>query len=148
MSLSRSIHAISRCARIYRAEHLADSDLGQNHHRYLFSVCRHPGISQEELARRAYISKSNVTRHISHLETCGYVERRQSEEDKRVMLVYPTEKAHEALPMLHAMISEWEAAVTAELSEEEREQLSSLLDRIAEKAATLIDDRSLKGEST
>lgn len=145
-SLSRNMHVINRCAGIYRAERLADSDLRQNHHRYLFSVCRHPGISQEELARRVYINKSNVTRHLSYLESCGYVERKQSEEDKRVMLVYPTEKTLEVLPRLRELSHDWEGALTEELTPEELELFRDLLERIAQKAATLIDSEALKGE--
>ena len=103
-SITRHINIISRCAGLYRTERLKDSDLGQNHHRYIFCICRHPGISQEELSRRVYINKSNVTRHLSYLEKNGYVERRQSEEDKRVTLVFPTEKANAALPALREIV--------------------------------------------
>ncbi len=145
-SISRYIYVINRCAGMYRAEHLQESDLGQIHHRYLFSVCRHPGISQEELARHVYISKSNVTRHLSYLESCGYVERRQSEEDKRVMLVYPTEKAYEVLPFLRTLVHGWSDAITEELSPEEQELFHDILKRVAKKAASLVDKKALEGE--
>ena len=145
-SLFRLIHVINRCGGSYRAERLEGTDLGPNHHRYLFSVCRHPGISQEELARRAYINKSNVTRHLSYLESCGYVERRQSEEDKRVTLVYPTEKAEEMLPRLREISRDWEAAVMEDFTEEEVELFKSMLKRVSEKASAMCDSESLKEE--
>lgn len=145
-SVSRYAYVINRCTNLYRAEALKDTDLEQNHHRYLFSICRHPGISQEELARRVYVNKSNVTRNLTYLESCGYVERRQSEDDKRVTLVYPTEKAVETLPMLRAISLGWDDLVTEDLTEEELESFKSMLARVAEKASALIDREGLKEE--
>ena len=145
-SLFRLIHVINRCGGLYRAERLKDTDLGPNHHRYLFSVYRHPGISQEELARRVYINKSNVTRHLAYLESVGYVERRQSEDDKRVTLVYPTKKTEEILPMLREISKDWEKTVMDDFSEEEIALLKSMLQRISEKAADVVDSESLKEE--
>ena len=145
-SLFRMIHVINRCGGSFRAERLKDTDLGANHHRYLFSVCRHPGISQEDLARRAYINKSNVTRHLSYLEEQGYVTRKQSDEDKRVLLVYPTEKAFEMLPTLRAISHDWEDAVMADFTAEEREQLKNMLERISKNASVLYSSEALKEE--
>ena len=143
-SITRHMNIISRCAGLYRAERLKGSDLGQNHHRYIFCVCHHPGISQEELSRRVYINKSNVTRHLTYLEGQGYVERRQSAEDKRVILVYPTEKAYDALPMLREIVRDWNDMLTEDFSTEEKELFASLIKRAAKKASDLIGDEALE----
>ena len=143
-SITRHMNIVSRCAGLYRAERLKDSDLGQNHHRYIFCICRHPGISQEELSRRVYINKSNVTRHLTYLESKGYVERRQSEEDKRVTLVFPTEKAYDALPLLREIVHEWNEMLTEEFTPEEKELFASLIERAAKKASDLIGDEALE----
>lgn len=91
-SLMRYINVISRCGAVWRGDKLKDTDIGAAHTSYILTVCRHPGISQDKIAKRTYINKSNVTRNLAYLESCGYVERRQSETDKRVVEVYPTEK--------------------------------------------------------
>mgnify|MGYP002513349744 CR=1 FL=1 len=96
----RYINIVSRCATIWRTDKLEGTELGDQHYSYILVVCRRPGISQDAISRRLFINKSNVTRHLTQLEKNGYVERRQSEEDKRVMLVYPTEKAYEVLPRM------------------------------------------------
>jgi DNA-binding MarR family transcriptional regulator len=145
-SLFRMIHVIYRCGRGFSAARLKNTDLGPNHHRYLFSVCRHPSISEEELARGAYIKNSNVTRHLSYLEEHGYVERKQSAEDKRVLLVYPTEKATDILPRLRKISHDWEDAVMEDFTIEEREQLKSMLERISKNASALYSGESLKEE--
>ena len=91
-TIMRQINVISRCEGIYRTDRMRGAELGACHHSYILAICRHPGISQEELARHICINKSSVTRHLSHLEEHGYVERKQSTADKRVTLVYPTQK--------------------------------------------------------
>lgn len=139
-SISRYINVISRCGNMYRSERLKGTDLGTAHHTYLFTICRNPGISQERLARMIYINKSNVTRNLAVLEKNGYIERRPAEHDKRVMLVYPTQKAEDTLPLLRQIMRDWNDLVAADLSEEELEQLRAILSRIAERATGYADE--------
>jgi DNA-binding MarR family transcriptional regulator len=139
-SISRYINVISRCGNMYRNERLKGTDLGTSHHTYLFTICRNPGISQEKLARMIYINKSNVTRNLAVLEKNGYIERRPSEQDKRVMLVYPTQKAQDTLPRLREIMRDWNDIVAADLTEEELEQLRAILSRIAERATGYADE--------
>ena len=139
-SISRYINVISRCGNMYRNERLKGTDLGTSHHTYLFTICRNPGISQEKLARMIYINKSNVTRNLAVLEKNGYIERRPSEQDKRVMLVYPTQKAQDTLPRLREIMRDWNDIVAADLPEEELEQLRAILSRIAERATGYADE--------
>ena len=139
-SISRYINVISRCGNMYRNERLKGTDLGTSHHTYLFTNCRNPGISQEKLARMIYINKSNVTRNLAVLEKNGYIERRPSEQDKRVMLVYPTQKAQDTLPRLREIMRDWNDIVAADLTEEELEQLRAILSRIAERATGYADE--------
>ncbi len=139
-SISRYINIISRCGSMYRSERLKDTDLGTTHHAYLFAICRNPGISQEQLSKMIYINKSNVTRNLAVLEKNGYIERRPSKTDKRVMLVFPTQKAEDTLPLLRSVIHDWNTLVAADFTEEELEQLRSMLARIAERATGYADE--------
>ena len=139
-SISRYINVISRCGNMYRTERLKQTDLGTAHHTYLFTICRNPGISQEKLSKMIYINKSNVTRNLAVLEKNGYIERRPSEIDKRVMLVYPTQKAQDTLPLLREIMHDWNDLVAADFTEEELELLRSMLARIAERATGYVDE--------
>ncbi len=132
--LMRYINSTSRCGSAWRTERLKDTDLGESHHTYIFTVCRHPGISQEAIAKRLFINKSNVTRSLAHLEKHGYVRRERSEEDKRVTLVYPTEKAFETLPLVREMLDEWNGIITRGFSDEELEIFSEMMSRVARNA--------------
>jgi DNA-binding MarR family transcriptional regulator len=130
----KNINIIGRCAGMFRSEKLKETGLGACHHSYILAVCRRPGISRDELAREICINKSNVTRHLAALEESGYVERRQSGADKRVTLVFPTEKALAILPTVRAVIREWNEFLTEGMDEEELERFAATLSRIAERA--------------
>ncbi|NLW74036.1 MAG: MarR family transcriptional regulator [Clostridiales bacterium] len=138
-SFMRKISIISRCAMMYRAEKLKDTGLGGVHLSYILALCRHPGMSQEQIARHIYINKSNVTRHLAQLEQKGFVERRQNEKDRREQLVYPTQKAYDVLPELTALIRDWNEYLTEGFSDEEMEQFNAMLDRIARRATDAVN---------
>lgn len=147
-SLMKSINAISRCAGLYRGDRLEGTELGAPHHSYLLYICRHPGVPQETIAKEIYINKSNVTRQLAYLEKCGYVERRQSDKDKRMILVYPTQKALDAMPLIHDIIRDWNAYLTEELTAEERDMLEGLLAVLANRAKRYVSEAMALEETT
>ena len=92
----RELDSIARCAAQYRAEQLAPLGLKSCHASYLLEICSCPGISQEQLARRTYFSKSSVARQLAVLEEAGFVRRVCSDSDRRVTRLYPTDQAEAA----------------------------------------------------
>ncbi len=133
-TLMRQINVISRCGGMFRSDRLKGTDLSGCHTAYILAVCRHPGISQDGLAQHICINRSNVTRQLAYLEEHGFVERRQSESDRRVLLVYPTERAREILPTVLEAVREWNDYITEGFSADELDQLCGMMERIAERA--------------
>lgn len=140
-TIMRQINLISRCEGLYRTDKLRGAELGACHHSYVLAICRNPGISQEELARHICINKSGVTRHLAYLEEHGYVSRIHSESDKRVTLVYPTDKMRQVFPDVKRIVEEWNEYLTAGLTEAELAQFRALLERLALRAKKYSDDR-------
>ena len=130
----RQINVISRCGAMYRGEKFRGLGLCAPHHSYLLNICSRPGISQEQLAEHICVDKSNVTRQISYLEERGFVERRQSETDKRVIQVYPTQKALDVLPTVKQVVGFWNEYITQDLTEEEMRMLSGMMEKVANRA--------------
>jgi hypothetical protein len=135
----KQINTISRCAGLFRAEKLENGELGACHHSYIIAICRNPGITAEELSRRLCVNKSNVARNLSYLEDKGYVKREQSQEDKRALLCYPTEKMLRVLPRVREIVAEWNRLLTSDLSEEELSAFASTLDKIALRARECVE---------
>jgi len=131
------MHQISvthRCAMRYREQELADTGLGGGQTSYLITLYHHPGISQEELAKRLNVNKSSVTRQLTALEEKGYIIRKPKPDDRRSMLVYPTEKALNLQDRMKDVLRGWASYLTEDFTEDEKETLSRLMLRIAERA--------------
>ena len=86
------------------------------------------------------MNKSSVTRHIARLEEAGLLTRTPSPDDKRVLLVYPTEQAIGLLPRLREVGGLWHAALTNGFTEEETAQFEDLLSRAMENARRAADE--------
>lgn len=132
--IMKYINRISRSSGIVYNAQLKHYGVNHCQHPYILLICSHPGISQEELARAICVHKSNVTRQLAALESAGYLTRRQSQEDKRVLQVYPTEKMQQLLPQVRSVMQTWNACILDGLTDEEREQLAALLEKAAQKA--------------
>ena len=141
--ITRQLSILGRCQLMYRANHLRQSGLLPPHYNYVIPVCHNPGLSQEQLARRVYFDKYNVTRHLNKLEENGYVERRPSDNDKRVMLVYPTQKLLDLLPLVRQCIDEWDSLLFDGLSEEELEQFNATLLKITRRAQEYVNSKDV-----
>jgi len=137
----RDITEIARCFVQYRSDNLTPMGLKACHSSYLTEICANPGISQDGLARRIYINKSNVARQVAILEEEGYITRSPSASDKRVLELYPTEKALELLPALQQMNLCCENFITQDLTDAERDLLSSLLTKMKDRSAIYMEDR-------
>lgn len=140
-ALMHNITDIARCAAQFRQEELAPLGLKACHASYLSAICCCPGITQDQLARRIFINKSNVARQLVILEEEGFVERRPSPDDKRAIQVFPTEKAKECLPRIHEIFRCWESFVAQDLTEEERKILVSMLDKMKQRSADWMEKR-------
>lgn len=138
--LTHNITDIARCAAQYRTEELAPLGLKACHGSYLSVICACPGITQDQLARRIFINKSNVARQLAILEEEGFVERRACTEDKRAMRVYPTDKALEVLPKINTILVRWEECLTQDLSEKEKILLTQMLCKMKLHAADWMEN--------
>ena len=141
--IMRKINLVSRCQSGYLAEKLKGTGLIPCYHGYVLTICRRPGISQEELAKFLCVNKSNVARTLAQMEDRGFVERCGSSQDKRILQVYPTEQLLELLPQVRQMAGDWNTYLTAEISEEEMNVFQNVLDRIVDRASAYAE----KGEA-
>ena len=131
----RDITEITRAGAEYKATNLAPYGLKGCHASYLAEICACPGISQDKLAQKICINKSNVARQAAILEEDGFILRKPSQADKRVMELYPTEKTLQLMPEITEVLDKWEDFLLADLSEEEVEHVHFVLQRMRDKAS-------------
>lgn len=137
--ITRDITALTRCGSYFRGEKLAAFGLKAVHTPYLTRIATHPGISQDKLAQMLFLNKSSVARQVAALEENGFVVRKPSDSDKRVMELYLTEKAEALMPQIRQVLQEWEHVLTDDLTEEEVETISRILAKMKEKAAAWME---------
>lgn len=138
--ITRDIMEIARCSSQYKMDMLSPFGLKGCHSSYLTEICACPGISQDQLARRICINKSNVARQAAALEEDGFIIRKPSQSDKRVMELYPTEKTLELLPKITAITSCWEQCLTKELTVDEIRLVTEILERMKCKASSWMEE--------
>ena len=139
--INRKILAIARCNTQYRSEKMAPFGLKACHTSYLMHICANPGVSQDRLAQLIFINKSNVARQAAFLEEEGYIRREPSQADRRVMELYPTDKALELLPQVREILMDWEQYITEDVTPEEVEILTRVLAKMKDKAALWMEGR-------
>ena len=137
----RNVTEIVRCTSQYRTEYLAPMGLKACHASYLLEISAQPGISQDKLAARICINKSNVARQTAALEEDGFITRTPSTQDKRIMQLYPTEKTLALLPEIRTILNRWGDCLTADVSEEERLILERVLERMKDRASDWMANR-------
>ena len=137
----RDIIEIARISVQYRGDQLAPMGLKSCHASYLTEICAKPGISQDGLARIICLNKSNVARQAAILEEDGFIVRKSSAADKRVVELYPTEKTLELMPQISQVLKSWETQIADSLTEEERQILSGLLAKMKDQATEYMEDR-------
>ena len=138
--LTFSILAIGRCATQFRSEKMAPFGLKGFHISYFIQICGCPGISQDQLAQRIYINKSNVARQAAFLEEEGYITRVPSPSDKRMLQLYPTQKAMDLMPHIRQILQEWDALITDDLSEEDAQAVTAVLERMKFRAGEWMNE--------
>ena len=90
------------------------------------------GLPLSTLAKFLSVSPARVTHLIDDCERDGYAVRERDEEDRRVWRVKLTDKGKQLHGELHPRHMEFEDWLVSCFSDEEFEQLSSLLDRLVE----------------
>ena len=114
---------------LYSEGHLS-AELSHAECRVIGYICRHPGVLSVDIARDFHFVKSTVSSMVKSLEEKGYVLCRVSETDKRKTHLYPSEKAISSEKELERLFDEFDSLMEKGLSEEEKEILFHLLEKI------------------
>lgn len=130
----KQLGEVWRCANLYRTAQYAALGIGSYQDSYLLHICREPGIPQDRLAEVIYVNKSNVARQLASLEEKGFITRTPDPQDRRSLLVYPTQKATDALPAIHKVHRAWNEMVLEGFGEEERRLVADFARRLSENA--------------
>jgi DNA-binding MarR family transcriptional regulator len=114
------------------ADRLSSTGLAPHHAGILRTIAKNPGISQQTLASLLGMLPSRLVTYLDELEGRGLLERHDNPEDRRLYALRLTEQGTNAIGEIGRVARAHDDEVCAPLSPDEREQLSSLLSRLAD----------------
>src|SRR5215470_12190529 len=88
-----------------------------------------PGLSSAQLARRAFVTPQTMNRIVANLAAAGLIERDPHPELGRVLETRLSKRGRRLLADCRKRVEAVEARMVADLTEAERRQLASLLER-------------------
>jgi DNA-binding MarR family transcriptional regulator len=91
-----------------------------------------PGLSQQELGRRLRILPSRLVALLGELQEREFIERRPDPEDRRVYSLHMTPAGQKTMEQIGRIAREHDDAICAALNSGEKQQLNSMLRRIAD----------------
>jgi MarR family transcriptional regulator, organic hydroperoxide resistance regulator len=126
-------HLIIQVARAHRAtalSHLIKLGLHPGQEIILMQLLRQNGQSQTQLAEQLGVQAPTVTKMLQRLEAGHFVERRPSNQDNRVTLVYLSPKGRSLEQPLHDAWAALERQTGLGLSNTDHDTLVKLLERL------------------
>ena len=88
------------------------------------------GVSQQELAKRLYVTKGNISGLLDRLESAGLVERRSAASDRRQHSIHLTDSGRSIAGKAIALQHQWIASTLGRMTEEDLEALETRLVRL------------------
>jgi MarR family transcriptional regulator, organic hydroperoxide resistance regulator len=128
--MSWLIFALARSHRALAAQLISGLGLYPGQELILMQLWDTDGRSQKELGETQRIDHSTINKSVRRLEAAGLVRREPSPEDRRVALVFLTDKGRELETATKAAWAELERRTAAGLSEAEQRRFRELALRI------------------
>ncbi|WP_010621288.1 MarR family winged helix-turn-helix transcriptional regulator [Paucilactobacillus suebicus] len=126
----RRIGAITRLIQIDSNQHFKEQKLNNNLFIYIIRTVEQPGMFLGELADSMQIDRTTSFRTVKKLIEMGYLELENDTENRKIKRVYPTQRAKQIYPELHSYEQVKSDNLLSALTEDEREQLRQLLNKL------------------
>ena len=124
--------------RLYRQMHRFEHHHSHGPHEFyrgqanlLTLLLENDGASQREFAELLDIRPSSLTEMVVKMEAARLITRKQDEKDQRVMCIFLTEEGKKAAERLVGTTGEFTNSIFNTLTEEEREQLLKLIEKLS-----------------
>lgn len=114
-------------ANVFLDNKLESYGLCAGHRVFIKRIVQSPGITRDAIKNIAHVHPSNTTRAIDYLEEKGFITKSIKEDDKRICMLYPTEKLKEVYNVLVVAENEWIEIITQGMSKEELELYKKFL---------------------
>lgn len=128
----KSISILYRKSHIWLNNGCAQYGLTAAQAAVILIVCDFEELTQDDITKRLRLDKSVIAKTVSKLEDAGFMVRTANAKDKRTYIIRPTEKAWQAYPFVKEQIDICFQRMTAQMTDDERNEFQRLLIMAAE----------------
>lgn len=131
---------INRMHRAVVENRMSATGIHRSQHMILMYLYRcNNKISQKDIAAHFEISAAAVAVSLKKLESGGYIRRKCAANDNRFNEIEITQKGKEIVDISHSIFEEIDAETFADITDDEREQLVFLLDKVRDNLKNMIE---------
>ena len=139
VKLNRALTELVRVYQFRDRDRICCYDVSVSQCYALEAIALEGPLGLNDLAARLYLDKSTASRVVDALEKKGYVERRESPEDRRALRLVATEAGRDLYARIQGDILAQERELLAEFSPEVRRSMAKLIGELARAAAARVD---------
>jgi DNA-binding MarR family transcriptional regulator len=132
LSLGFILNRTSIQSKALFAQRIKQFDISPEQWSLVFRTVESKGLTQKELSDSTYKDQANITRSIDRLEKKSLLKRVPNHNDRRIINIFPTEDAINLVDTIIPISSEFNSFLTKDFSEEEKQQLIKLLNKVYE----------------
>ncbi|MCR0327568.1 anaerobic ribonucleoside-triphosphate reductase activating protein [[Clostridium] innocuum] len=132
LNLNTSI--LYRCGQKYYDKKLCGHDINASQILFLILIYEQEGLNMQQLAQKGCFDKGTVTKSISRLEELGYVATQSSPEDKRIRLLFTTDKTKDIIRDIYMIRQQWWELLSRDIDADELHQFELTLSKLSENA--------------
>jgi DNA-binding MarR family transcriptional regulator len=136
-SIGKLISCLYRNSQVYLGKELEQYHIGSGQFSFLMALYHEEGITQECLAYYLKVDKATSARAVKKLVRAGLVKRKKDLQDKRKLKVFLTKKGKRMEPEIKEISSEWTAILFSGFTKDEKKEIASLLEKMAENASAV-----------
>jgi DNA-binding MarR family transcriptional regulator len=126
----REVGMITRCFESIANIEFKEMDLSKNQYIYLIRIGENPGIILERVADMLKVDRSTASRAVEKLNQAGFVRKETTDDNRKNVRLYTTEKGQDVFRMLQNVEAYSDAVALNGISPEEREILLRLLTKV------------------
>jgi DNA-binding MarR family transcriptional regulator len=136
----RMVLAVNLTARPFARLYGRKYNLNLTESRVMITLASAPGTSANDIARLSGLDKMTVSRSLASMIRCGYVDRRNSPEDRRRWVSTLTAKGRRVYGAIAPRGAVRETVLLADFTAAERTAFGRLLDGVVARARRLPDE--------
>ena len=111
-NLVKNFSGLERRQKHFMKNALASSGLQGMMYKYILTIKKHPGTSQDFLAEFHSVDKSRVARIVRELENMGYLSRSANENNRRSYQLFLTSEGERLYGTIRQVLMEWGTIIT------------------------------------